>query len=305
MQKLLSLSELRLDYVRGKIDKKTLEGLIFQYLLDNFERYRQFNGDREKWIDFIAWLYPRLSRAIDYYQETGASFDTYISAIIQWSCKEYKDREAQHHTTEYIIWKAKAEELSVKDQESAYEEKLESSQRILWPSIKLSSRHIIILLLKSYYFITEDFFDRVVESTGIGREKLREMLDQIHQLRLSRELEYKEFQERIYCQYYRCLSYQKRLASAYAGTSRYEKLKGFSERAQAKYLAMKKRQKGMRMEATNRQIANILNIPKGTVDSALHTIREKWRLASTTESIPAFHPLPRDSGYPIARTAAQ
>jgi hypothetical protein len=120
MQKSVTLTELRSEYVSGRMERKTFEGLVFQYLLNNFERYRLFKGEKEKWGDYVSWLYPRLSRAIDYYKERGANFDTYISTIIQWSSKEYKIREAEHRATEYACWKARAEEMQTCSPEPDY-----------------------------------------------------------------------------------------------------------------------------------------------------------------------------------------
>jgi hypothetical protein len=106
------------------MERKMLEGLIFQYLLNNFDWHRLFNGEKEKWVDFLGWFYPRLSRAVDCYKERQANFDTYISTIVQWSSKEYKIREAEHKATEYVFWKARAEEMQVCCHEPDYPEKI-------------------------------------------------------------------------------------------------------------------------------------------------------------------------------------
>ena len=44
------------------------------------------------------------------------------------------------------------------------------------------------------------------------------------------------------------------------------------------FFSMKRRLEGIRFDATNRQIAEIMGIPKGTVDSNLHIVRERWRM---------------------------
>jgi DNA-directed RNA polymerase specialized sigma24 family protein len=306
MQTVSSLSELRSDYVGGRIERKTLEGLIFQYLLNSFDRYNLFRGEREKWGDFVGWLYPRLSRAIDYYKENGASFDTYISTIVQWSSKEYKIREAEHRTTEYACWLARAEEMQTCCLEPEYVpevlpgdmlgEKAEpvypeyektfgeytssekSTERIkaCIAQTKITPRQILLLVLKSYYFITDDFLCRIAEITGIKKNELRDMIDKLHAMREKREATIRELQDRIHSQYYRCLAFQKRLAAACAGTAKYAKLTNYVNKAWKRFFAMRKRLSGIRVDATNKQIALLLNIPKGTVDSALHNAREKW-----------------------------
>jgi hypothetical protein len=47
------------------------------------------------------------------------------------------------------------------------------------------------------------------------------------------------------------------------------------ERARKRFYKMKKRLGGMRMSASNRMIADVLGIPRGTVDSSLSVIKNR------------------------------
>jgi DNA-directed RNA polymerase specialized sigma24 family protein len=276
MGKPAALSELQRHYLLGKIDKRECEGLIFQYLLDNFEKFRQFGGDRERWIDFVTWLYPRLSRAVEGYRETGASFEAYINAIVQWSCKEYRIKEADHEATEYACWKARAEELEIREAEPGYTAAPAASQPL---SRIYSKRQILILFLKSYYFVSDDFTDAVAAGIGMEKRELYRLVDELKKLRIKREHAILVLKERIHCQYYRCLAFEKRLHSATPGTAYYDKMGSRFGRARLYLEAAKHRLAGIRMDATNWQIAAVLHIPKGTIDSALHSIREKSKKA--------------------------
>jgi DNA-directed RNA polymerase specialized sigma24 family protein len=275
MQNCVLLSELYQQYESGGLEKKKFEGLLFQYLVDNMDRYHLFEGNREKWIDFLSWLYPRLSRAIDAYKETGASFDSYVTSIIHWSAKEYRSREADHYATEFACWKAKAEETLVCSVEPEYPDT--KSPGLPVKDIA-TPRQIIMLLLKSYYFVSDDFLNRIAAGIGMEKADIRNMVDELRRRRTAREAEIRDLQERIQCQHYRCLSFQYRLASALPGTAQYEKLKGRLERARKRFSAMRKRLEGIRVDATNKQIAEVMGIPKGTVDSNLHMVRAKWRM---------------------------
>jgi DNA-directed RNA polymerase specialized sigma24 family protein len=270
-----SLSELYRHYKSGMLEKKEFEGSIFQYLLDNFERYHLFEGDRDKWVDFLGWFYPRLHRAVDAYRETGSSFGAYVTAILRWSAKAYRSQEAGHHATEFACWKARAEELEVCSAESEYQEL--KAQGPPYPSA-IAPRQILMLLLKSYYFVSEDFLNRVAAIIGIENETIRRMIDELRCLRVAREEEVGTLKERIHAQYYRCLSFQYRLSSLVPGTAMYEKLKGRFERAKKRFFSMRKRLEGIRVSATNKQIAEVMGIPRGSVDSGLHTLKEKWRI---------------------------
>jgi hypothetical protein len=55
------------------------------------------------------------------------------------------------------------------------------------------------------------------------------------------------------------------------------------ERARKRYKAMRKRLGGIRMNASNRIVAEVLGIPKGTVDSGLFAIKN--HLAPHTKDV--------------------
>jgi hypothetical protein len=210
MQDTASLSVLRQQYHLGRLSKKELEGLIFQYLIDNFEYYHVFDGNQEKWIDFLCWLYPRLSRAVDSYKEKGSSFDAYINTIVQWGSREYRIKEADHYATEFACWKARAEEMALYDPEPEYGDPV---TKVLLPPREFSDRQILILFLKSYYFISDDFLDKVAKFIKIDRDELKRLVEELRILRDKREKMITDLKDSIYSQYYRCLTFQKKLLS--------------------------------------------------------------------------------------------
>ena len=286
-----SLTELRNSYLRGLIDKKQFEGLIFQYLQNNYERYYLFRGSLEEWEELLLNIYPRISKAIDKYEETGAAFDSYIGNMIHWAYKERKNRDTSHGVTEYSWWKAQAEELSTNTPEAVYgfseqeEEQIyeynSSEEKTIEPYLNnelkeiLSDQQILILFLKSYYFITEGIISKVAETLDMDKELLWEMVEKLRVIRKKREDEIREIEAGIECQYYRCIAYQKRLVYTSEGSANEFRLTKLLERAKARFAKMRKRLRGIRFDATNRQIASVLNVPKGSIDSSLHSIRKK------------------------------
>ena len=277
-----TLSELRSEYDKGSIDRKVFEGLIFKYLIDNGKKYSLFNGHPDRWFDFISWLYPRLSRAIDYYRDTSSSFDSYINSIIHWSGKEYKSIEERRRITEYICWKSKTMEVKscepfyAQEHEHVNENDTEYEQKLNLPLALFSSRQILILFLKAYYFMDENLLSRVAKTTKINIEHLRVLLDMVRRKRLERDIKINTLKENLHSQYHRCLAFQSRLSEACPGTAKYYKLKNYLERARRRYVFMKKRFNNIRLEATNRQVSEVLHIPKGTVDSTLYNAKRKW-----------------------------
>lgn len=259
------LTNLHRMYSAGKLSRKDLEGGIFKYLQDHFEKYKYFRGDQERWNEFLSWLYPRISRAVDRYREQGSSLDAYFNALVRGASKEYFRREASRYLTEYVCWQDKAEEMQLHENEAVYTE-YKSSTPV---PVNLKPKQVLFLFLKSYFFANDEMIDRVSEITGVEVRELKKMIDELRQMRSGRESKIMDLQERLYGQYYRCLAYQKRMKSVFDGTETYEVLKARFERASNRFQSMKKRLAGMRKGASNRMIAEVMKIPKGTVDSGL------------------------------------
>ena len=162
--------------------------------------------------------------------------------------------------------------MAVYDEEPSYlfEKKSVQHKKIAKP------QHILILLLKSYAFLSDDVLERIVPSLDVSIEKLHLMLDSIRGMRAKTDEELRNLKERIYSQHYKCIGIEKKLALAQERGAYYTQLEGRLKRGKARLAAMKKRLLTIRPDASNRQIAEVLGIPKGTVDSNLYAIKRKY-----------------------------
>jgi hypothetical protein len=271
MQELICLNDLYRRYSLGELDKKKLEGSIFKSAIDNFDKYHPYDWERDDYIEYLCWLYPRLTRAIDNYKETGASFESYINAMIHWSGKEYRFRLADHYTTEYAAWLLHSEEMQVRDTEPAYAET--ETRPVIRPSS--NPRQMLILILKCYYFVSDDFLERIAPQLGVKKEFICHMIDKLRLIRVKREEDIFHLRERIHCQFYRCITYEKRLLAVAEDTAHYAKMKSRIKRARIRLTAMRKRLASIKLEPTNRQIGDILGISKGAVDAGFHSLKNK------------------------------
>jgi hypothetical protein len=278
MQDLTSLNILYSEHRQGILDRKNFEEKMFKVILGNIQNFRLFDGDEEESVDFLCWLYPRLSRAVKNYKDSGAAFSTYIGALIRYSVKEYRSRQVDRYITEYAAWTAHAADFEVRSSAPEYPETGEDETLPLQPAplALLKSRQILLLILKSYYFISEDFIDRIAPFTGVEKEKLKRMIEKLRECRSRREEEIRLFQERITTQFYRCITWEKRLKTLIPGSARHLKVQLQLERARARLTRMRKRITMFRVEATHRQIADVVGISPGTVSSSLFNLKSHW-----------------------------
>ena len=267
----IQLSGLYQMYAMNNLSRRNLEVKIFQYLLDNYKRFRLFNKNKDRWNEFISWLYPRLGKAIDRYTELGSSFDTYIIGLVHNAAREYRCRESEHYMAEYICWKAMAEDMLIQEKEPEYSE---GHNDISLPK-DIYPRQILFLLLKSYYFVTDEFAERVSRTIGMEFTVVKAMIDELRNKRSRKEAEILSLRERVHSQHYRCLKFQKRLEGIQAGTEYHTKMKERWERARRRFCAMRKRLRGMSVSPSNRLIAEVMGIPQGTIDSGLFSIKNR------------------------------
>ncbi|MDR3144969.1 MAG: hypothetical protein LBU21_01705 [Treponema sp.] len=286
MQNNLSLEAYYQQYVQGRLSKKQLEGIIFQFVLKNYKRFHLYNWSKEDCIDYLCWLYPRIGRTIDRYRFCGSSFDGYIRSLIHWSSKEYRVKESNKRFMENAYWDTTAAEMVVCSQEPEYSEPdhaeadqsetdYAEAERALKPVS--NPRQILVLLLKSYYHVSEDFIGRIAPAIGIEKEKLILMIETLRKRRYERDEHVRHLRERLHGQYYRCISFERRLSTVTEGSSREALIRYGLEKSRLRIKALRKRLKSIRLDATNRQVAEILGVPKGTVDSSLFALKSRQK----------------------------
>ncbi|MDR0451856.1 MAG: hypothetical protein LBH15_02310 [Treponema sp.] len=273
MQDHLPLDSCLAQFYEGEISKKELEGFIFEHILNNCRSFYLNDWEEEECVDFLCWLYPRLSRCIGNYRYEGASFTAYLTTLVRLSAKEFRLAEREHRIIERSYWNAAAAEMAVHNPEPDY--LAETAPKRPFRPIA-NRRQALILLLKSYCFVSDDFIARAAPAIGVGEEKLMQMVEDMRSIRFEQDLEIRSLRERIYGQYFRCKTFEHRRNTSAEGTPRYYIMQKRLERAEKRLKNMKRALKAIKSGASNRQVARILGVSKGTVDSNIHAV--KYRL---------------------------
>jgi hypothetical protein len=86
--------------------------------------------------------------------------------------------------------------------------------------------------------------------------------------------------ERIYCQYYRCVVYEKRMSFIRENTASWEKLNLKLIKTRKRLENLRSRLRQTRTEATNSQVAEVIGVKKGTVDASLHILKDRLKALS-------------------------
>ncbi|MDR2542439.1 MAG: hypothetical protein LBC80_03195 [Treponema sp.] len=287
-----SLNELYSEYLAGELARTEFEGSIYSYLIYNQEKTCLGHWKRDDYEDYISWFYPRLRKAIDSYKDVGASFDAYIAKVLLISSKEYRVRITSNEITEYSSWSAQIPDFFVREETVSYmsasntpanlNKNVENviAKLIIDKKGRRSTRRILALILKCYYYVSDDFAEAIAPRIGIDSKELIEKLDEIRSIRQKKDDAIFYLKERIYTQFLRCHIYEKKLSLYHEKDIKHNKLKLQYEKAKQRLEKMRKRLSVARKDATNQQIAEIIGISKGTVDASLHRLKAKWKLLS-------------------------
>jgi hypothetical protein len=139
-------------------------------------------------------------------------------------------------------------------------------------------RQLLILILKCYYYLSDDFIERAAPVVGLKSSELKLIVEKLRKQRILHDDKLHSLQERIYCQFYRCIILEKQLKNAPVNSIPAIRLKIRLERSRIRLEKMRKRLSKIRVYASNLEISRILGIPKGTIDSNLHALKSRWNI---------------------------
>jgi hypothetical protein len=270
------LNEMYSRFINKIISREELEGAIYQYFTKNREKAGFSLWLDEDYEDFLSTFYPRLRSSINLYRETGASFESFIGKVIHTSAREYRIKKVSNSMTEYSAWSVQVPDLYAREEAPVYSYELRESalSKIMNKDRSIKNpKQLLALVLKCYYYVSDDFIDRFAGYTGMDRKKLKEMIEK---LREEKEDRLYRMKERVYSQFYRCMVYEKRLALTTENTNLYLKLKLKAEKARNRLEKMRSRISKIRNEPKNREIAEIVGVTKGAIDSNLFNLKKKW-----------------------------
>jgi len=287
-----SLNDIYSEYFLGGIKCEEFEAILYTYLINNKDKTCVRHWNQNEYEDFISWFYPNLKKIINSYQETGSSFEAYLYRYMLISSKEYNVRTTTNAVVEYSTWSARIPEMYVYEEPPIYtvnhvnNKTKEIITKILSGSNgRKGTRRILALILKCYYYISDDFAEKIAPLIGVKTDELIEMLNKIRKIRQFKDDSIYHLKERIYCQFYRCVVYEKRLSLLKENTLSYNKMYRRLETARQRLDKMRKRITCIRTEATHKQIAEVIGISKGTVDASLYRLKAKWEKLSKNANL--------------------
>ena len=266
----LSLNTLYSDFSVGLLDKREFEGEIFRVIRKNIHQFGLPGLNRDDHDDYISWLYPRIKSAVQNYQETGASFEAYINSLVRLTVREYRLRQTRSYAAESAAWLTRITDLYAGENEPQYD----CSTAIIDEELKRPRQHLI-LVLKCCSYVSDDFLERASSRLGIEPEALKEMVGRLKTLRMNRLAKIDQLREKAHTQLFRCLFYECCLQTMPDTTVASAQLRLRLDQGRTRLTRIRSKLARLRLDPSNNQIAEILGIAKGTVDTALHCLKQR------------------------------
>jgi hypothetical protein len=274
-----SLNTFYSRYKDGIIKYEEFEGLIFNHMVKNQISVLSY-WKRVEYEDMLSWFYPRLRKVVDSYQITGSSFESYLNNVMRLAGKEYQIRMATCGIIEYSAWYAQVQDMYAYETEASYvyENQENTVSKIILEIFgkRKNKKQLLTLILKCYYYVSDDFIEKAACNTGISQDKLREMIKTLRIKRQKRDDKIYCMKEKIYSQFYKCIVLEKRISYLTENTNSYINLDVRLKKARKRLEKMRWRLTKIRTDATNREVADVIGVSKGCVDSQLHFLKSKW-----------------------------
>jgi RNA polymerase sigma factor (sigma-70 family) len=281
MQNTVTLNGLYAEYTAGLLKKRDLEASVFRIMQEDICRGIPPGWNRDDYNDFVSWFYFRLDRAISSYREKGSSFENYIGTMIRMAAREYRTRQYRNDIAEAAAWIVQIPDMHVCEEAPEYNEPrpLIREEPSKLPEILKTPRQLLILILKCCNYISDNFLEKIMPILEVEPEVLSKMIRILKTQRENREEEAKTLRERVNCQFHRCILYEKNLMTAAEGSNAERRYKIRLERGRKRLNKMRRQLARIRLDPSNCQIAELLGLSKGTVDSILYSVKSRWNIS--------------------------
>jgi RNA polymerase sigma factor (sigma-70 family) len=240
---------------------------------------RRMGLDEDACGDFYVFVHPRLLRLLDRFRDQGRPFESYLWSVLNWQLKNFA-RERQRSERAWSVGLALHPTAPAESPEDALERAeagpvlpdLVSVARCI--RTDADKRNFLFFVLKCARLVDDDNAAVLAAVAGVTAEALRVLAGRLLDQRAARI----ERLETFRCRRNRAFARARLLETEMRGetdTSRIRELARCLERERRRMESAMHRMAHVGVAPTNREIAALLGVPKGTVDSGIFWLKRK------------------------------
>ncbi len=234
---------------------------------------RKYGWGEDDCSEFYLFFYRRIMRIIRNYNDVGRNFEAYLYSSLKWQFRIYSrkrllcDRDWKYSSLKEF-WNTADEPAGAEPEGMLLED---------YPGIirgKADSRHYILYILKQAVTVCEEDIVKAAAVTGYSYDWLGKKVCEIRSLLFKKEKRLTVLRERRNRAYYKLILLEEELHDSSVSDSidycmeRIVRLKKTMKDAQTAISKIK-------LSPSNRELADIIKIPKGTIDSSLYSLKKK------------------------------
>ena len=254
---------------------KRLSLRIYNYPLGKFQASEDDCGE------FYLFFYPRLLRILGKFQDRGKPFEWYFNSVLRWHYKVYCSRKRR----DQIRWAAAREVLFWELPESGLPVPSPAMDRDRYERIipldrfggareNTCRKRILFLALKNARHLDDSAVGWISGLTGIGEDHLIGMAERLRANLYKRELRLHELYRRQNRIFTKIFLLQRNLLWEVDPEIKSELAFSLCELRTA-LRSVQRKIRRVRLHPSNREIADLLQVPKGTIDTSLYWLRRQ------------------------------
>jgi RNA polymerase sigma factor (sigma-70 family) len=265
--------------------QETGEGLD-QIVTDIAPRVYQFprrtmGWDEDACGDFYVFVHPRMLRLLGRFRDQGKPFESYLWAVLGWQLRNFaRERRQREQAWRVSLRMEEGEQDAVADSPCDAAVELEPARPFFAPEIArvirsgADRRNFLFLLLKCCRSIEAASAGPLAALAGVPLVRLLDMAGALREMRGRRERRLETFR----CRRNKAFAKIRLVETELKGEvdpARMEALRETLHRARHRMESAARRMARVGLSPTNREIAAVLGVPKGTVDSGLYWLKRK------------------------------
>jgi RNA polymerase sigma factor (sigma-70 family) len=279
-----SLTEKVLQYQRTREGLGEIVGELAPRVYQ-FPR-RKMGWDEDACGDFYVFIHPRLVRLLDRFRNQGKPFESYLYAVLNWQLRNFaRDRKRGERAWNVSLRLRDADPQEAPPPDSAEADPVSipyGVARIIHSDA--DRRNFLFLALKCARTFETDNAQALADVARVSPEVLVRLSGLLREMRSSREARFEAFRARRNRAFAQVRLLETELLTE-VEQARVAALRQTLARAQRRMrLAMQKMGR-VGLSPTNKEIAAVLGVPKGTVDSGLYWLKRKLASAYDPDNL--------------------
>lgn len=261
-------------YRAGTMGRERMYRVIVTWIAETLTR--RFRLDTDDQLEVISNLYPTIERSIQAYRDTGSSFESYLFVQIRYAAIALRRERSQQFVTETPVPFGCDDEIAIPAYDSPPSTSVASTDPTYTAPLYATSRkrdavrrHLLISLCRNLPILGADEIEHYRVMFGLPRAWIDAVLTYCSDCRRDHDDRIESYRLRRDRHWASMMKIQRSLVYGSADPARVEFLRSrlrFHRRRWRFYILRLKR---AAVHLSHREVAILLGIPKGSVDSAM------------------------------------